>query len=68
MFISNTYITDNNSSPARIFSYKKREAVALSPQLMLMLSCCVLVWCSTLQLFTNHGHSSVAVSGLPALL
>jgi len=36
MFISNkTYITD---SPARILSFKKRGC---SPQLMLMLSCCV---------------------------
>jgi len=40
MLISNTYITDN-SSPARILSFKKWSC---SPQLMLILSCCVLFW------------------------
>jgi len=44
------YITDN-SSPSRILSFKEWSC---SPQLMLMLSCCVLVWCSTLHRSTNQ--------------
>jgi len=60
MFISNTYITDNRST-ASILSIKKWSC---SPQL----SCCVLVWGSTLHLSTNHEVRSVAASGLPALL
>jgi len=47
MFISNTYITDN-SSPAMILSFKKWSC---SSQL---LSCCVLVWCSTVHRSTTQ--------------
>jgi len=52
-----TYITDN-SSPARILSFKKWSC---SPQLMLLMSCCVLVWSSTLHLSSNDEVSSVRV-------
>jgi len=64
MLISNIYITDN-CSPATILSLKKWSC---SPQLMLMMSCCVFVWCSTLPWSTNHEVISVAAFGLPALL
>jgi len=40
----------------------------LKSELMLMLSCCVLFWCSALHRSTNHGVGSVAAFGLPALL
>ena len=61
MFISNTDITDS-SSPARIFTIEK---LSCSPQIMFMLSFCVLAWCATHHLAINHHVSSVSAARLP---
>ena len=61
MFISNTDITDS-SSPARIFTFEK---LSCSPQVMFMLSFCVLAWYATHLLSANHKVSSVSASRLP---
>ena len=61
MLISNTDITDS-SSPARIFTFEK---LSCSPQVMFMLSFCVLAWYATHHLSTNHQVSSVSAARLP---
>ena len=64
MLISNTDIADN-SSPARIFTFEK---LSCSPQVMFMLSFCVLAWCATHQVVggaTNRQVSSVSAARLP---